>query len=136
MRAAVVGHIEWMEFVPVEEAPRAGEIVHADDSWEEAAGGGFDLHVVVNVVAPPAPPQSSSADEGNGKGNGTCNGNGACGTTPNGVFGAKMMWAYLPDFLAHGEPFEQRPPRRVGSRRRRRRTRAVAPRRRGPHACG
>ena len=40
MRAAVVGHIEWMEFVPVEEAPRAGEIVHADDSWEEAAGGG------------------------------------------------------------------------------------------------
>src|SRR5215210_736106 len=29
------------------------------------------------------------------------------GTTPNGVFGAKMMWAYLPDFLAHGEPEEQ-----------------------------
>jgi trehalose 2-sulfotransferase len=26
------------------------------------------------------------------------------GTTSNGVFGAKMMWAYLPDFLAHGEP--------------------------------
>jgi LPS sulfotransferase NodH len=26
------------------------------------------------------------------------------GTTPNGVFGAKMMWAYLPDFLAHDEP--------------------------------
>lgn len=26
------------------------------------------------------------------------------GTTPNGVFGAKMMWAYLPDFLAHAEP--------------------------------
>jgi len=29
------------------------------------------------------------------------------GTTPNGVFGAKMMWAYLPDFLEHGEPEEQ-----------------------------
>jgi trehalose 2-sulfotransferase len=26
------------------------------------------------------------------------------GTTPNGVFGTKMMWAYLPDFLAHAEP--------------------------------
>jgi LPS sulfotransferase NodH len=25
----------------------------------------------------------------------------ACGTTPNGVFGAKMMWAYLTGFLAH-----------------------------------
>ena len=29
------------------------------------------------------------------------------GTTPNGVFGAKMMWAYLGDFLAHGEPEAQ-----------------------------
>ena len=26
------------------------------------------------------------------------------GTTLNGVFGSKMMWAYLPDFLAHSEP--------------------------------
>lgn len=40
MRAAVVGHIEWIEFVPVEEVPRRGEIVHADESWEQAAGGG------------------------------------------------------------------------------------------------
>ena len=31
----------------------------------------------------------------------------ARGTTPNGVFGSKMMWAYLPDFLAHGEPGKQ-----------------------------
>jgi len=34
------------------------------------------------------------------------------GTTPNGVFGAKMMWAYLPDFLAHGAPEEQLGPLR------------------------
>lgn len=40
MRAAVVGHVEWMEFVPVEHVPRPGEIVHAADSWEQAAGGG------------------------------------------------------------------------------------------------
>src|SRR4051812_48257017 len=26
------------------------------------------------------------------------------GTTPNGVFGSKMMWAYLPDFLGHAAP--------------------------------
>jgi LPS sulfotransferase NodH len=31
----------------------------------------------------------------------------ARGTTANGVFGAKMMWAYLDDFLAHGGPEEQ-----------------------------
>jgi trehalose 2-sulfotransferase len=29
------------------------------------------------------------------------------GTTPNGVFAAKMMWAYLDDFLSHGSPEEQ-----------------------------
>ncbi|MGH3136967.1 MAG: PfkB family carbohydrate kinase [Gaiellaceae bacterium] len=40
MKAAVVGHVEWMEFVPVEHVPAPGEIVHAADSWEEAAGGG------------------------------------------------------------------------------------------------
>ena len=51
MRAAVVGHIEWMEFVPVEEAPRAGEIVHADDSWEEAAGGGSVAAVQLSKLA-------------------------------------------------------------------------------------
>jgi len=40
MRAAVVGHVEWIEFVPVEHVPRTGEIVGAADSWAEAAGGG------------------------------------------------------------------------------------------------
>jgi len=40
MRAAVVGHIEWMEFVPVEHVPRTGEIIGAEESWAEAAGGG------------------------------------------------------------------------------------------------
>lgn len=40
MRAAVVGHVERIEFVPVEHVPQAGEIVHASESWEEAAGGG------------------------------------------------------------------------------------------------
>lgn len=40
MKAAVVGHVEWLEFVPVEHVPRQGEIVHAEGSWEQAAGGG------------------------------------------------------------------------------------------------
>jgi ribokinase len=40
VRAAVVGHVEWMEFVPVEHVPQPGEIVHAEESWEEAGGGG------------------------------------------------------------------------------------------------
>ncbi|HLX32583.1 MAG TPA: PfkB family carbohydrate kinase [Gaiellaceae bacterium] len=40
MSVAVVGHVEWVEFVRVEAMPEAGEIVHALETWEEAAGGG------------------------------------------------------------------------------------------------
>src|SRR3954466_10211621 len=40
MKAAVVGHVEWIEFARVERLPTAGEIVHAEEFWEEAAGGG------------------------------------------------------------------------------------------------
>ena len=32
--------MEWVQFARVERVPRAGEIVHARDTWEEAAGGG------------------------------------------------------------------------------------------------
>ncbi len=40
MRCAVVGHIESVEFARVPHAPRTGEIVHADEVWDEPAGGG------------------------------------------------------------------------------------------------
>ena len=40
MRTAVVGHVEWVEFVHVQRVPRPGEIVHAEDSWAVPAGGG------------------------------------------------------------------------------------------------
>ena len=36
----MVGHVEWIEFARVEHLPTAGEIVHAEEFWEEAAGGG------------------------------------------------------------------------------------------------
>jgi ribokinase len=40
MRTAVVGHVEWVEFVRVARLPRADEIAHAIDRWEEPGGGG------------------------------------------------------------------------------------------------
>ena len=40
MRLAVVGHVEWCSFARVARLPAQGEIVHALDAWEEAAGGG------------------------------------------------------------------------------------------------
>lgn len=39
-RVAVVGHVEWAEFVRVEHMPAPGEIVHARERWEEPGGGG------------------------------------------------------------------------------------------------
>lgn len=40
MRLAVLGHVEWVEFVEVERVPLAGEIVHTSPLFAVAAGGG------------------------------------------------------------------------------------------------
>jgi ribokinase len=40
MRAAVVGHVEWIDFGRVDHLPAPGEIVHVSDSWQEPGGGG------------------------------------------------------------------------------------------------
>lgn len=40
MRAAVIGHVELVDFVRVERLPSAGDIVHARAAWSEPAGGG------------------------------------------------------------------------------------------------
>jgi ribokinase len=40
MRVAVVGHVEWVEFLRVARVPAPGEIVRASEAWAEAAGGG------------------------------------------------------------------------------------------------
>jgi ribokinase len=40
VRAVVIGHVEWVDFVRVESLPKAGEIVHASETWADAAGGG------------------------------------------------------------------------------------------------
>jgi ribokinase len=40
MRAAVVGHVEWVEFGRVDRVPTAGEIVHVSESWQLPGGGG------------------------------------------------------------------------------------------------
>jgi ribokinase len=40
MHAAVVGHVEWVEFLRVDHLPSAGEIVHATEWWTGPGGGG------------------------------------------------------------------------------------------------
>jgi ribokinase len=49
--AGVVGHVECIEFVPVEHVPSAGEIVHAGDTWEQAGGGGSVAAVQLSKIA-------------------------------------------------------------------------------------
>jgi ribokinase len=40
MRAAVIGHVEWTEFVPVERVPEPGQIARSPGGFTEPAGGG------------------------------------------------------------------------------------------------
>ena len=40
MKVAVIGHVEWCQFVRVNTLPKPGEIIAAQEVWHEAAGGG------------------------------------------------------------------------------------------------
>ncbi|MBV8733439.1 MAG: hypothetical protein JO321_13270 [Solirubrobacterales bacterium] len=46
-RLAVVGHVEWVDFIPVKHHPSPGEVMHAGDSFTRAAGGGGVAAVVL-----------------------------------------------------------------------------------------
>ena len=39
-RVGVVGHIEWVDFLPVPRFPRPGEVIHAEGGFLRAGGGG------------------------------------------------------------------------------------------------
>lgn len=51
VRCAVVGHVEWIEFAAVEHVPVSGEIVHAEETWEQAGGGGSVAAVQLSLLA-------------------------------------------------------------------------------------
>jgi ribokinase len=51
VRAAVVGHVEWVEFLAVEAVPRSGEIVATTESWEQAGGGGSVAAIQLALLA-------------------------------------------------------------------------------------
>ncbi len=48
MRVAVVGHVEWVDFIGVARMPERGEVLHAEGAFTRAAGGGG---VVAGVLA-------------------------------------------------------------------------------------
>jgi ribokinase len=51
VRVAVVGHVEWIDFVRVPSLPQPGDIVHADDAWAEPGGGGAVAAVQLSKLA-------------------------------------------------------------------------------------
>ena len=46
-RVAVVGHVEWVDFIPVEHFPAPGEILHARGAFARAGGGGAVVAVAL-----------------------------------------------------------------------------------------
>jgi ribokinase len=50
-KVAVVGHVEWVQFAHVAHVPRAGEVMHARDPFEEPAGGGAVVAVQLARLA-------------------------------------------------------------------------------------
>src|SRR5947209_13177263 len=46
-RIAVIGHVEWVDFIGVERMPSQGEVVHARGGFARAAGGGGVVAVVL-----------------------------------------------------------------------------------------
>ena len=51
MKVAVVGHVEWVEFVRVGRVPEPGSIVTAREVWAEPAGGGAVAAVQLRRLA-------------------------------------------------------------------------------------
>ena len=52
LKLAVIGHVEWVTFLKVDKLPIAGEISHAKDYFEDAAGGAavsaFQMSKLIN----------------------------------------------------------------------------------------
>jgi ribokinase len=46
-RLAVVGHVEWVDFIPITRMPRQGEVVHAEGAFARPGGGGGVVAVVL-----------------------------------------------------------------------------------------
>jgi ribokinase len=47
VRVAVVGHVEWVDFIEVARLPNRGEVLHAQEAFTRAAGGGGVAAVVL-----------------------------------------------------------------------------------------
>jgi ribokinase len=66
-KVAVVGHVEWVRFARVAHVPRAGEVVHARNPFEEPAGGGAVAAVQLARLAGAAVLLTSLGEDDHGR---------------------------------------------------------------------
>ena len=66
LSVAVVGHVEWAEFLKVPHLPEPGEITHVTDRWETAGGGGAVTAVQLARLAGRATFITALGDDGLG----------------------------------------------------------------------
>src|SRR5881227_641784 len=67
MRVAVVGHVEWVDFVPVPRLPRPGEVIHAEGAFTRAAGGGGVVAGVLAELGAEVDFYTALGDDGHGR---------------------------------------------------------------------
>ena len=67
MRTAVVGHVEWVDFVRVARLPRQGEILEPHESFAEPAGGGAVAAVQLARLAGECTFFTAVGDDENGR---------------------------------------------------------------------
>jgi ribokinase len=67
LKVAVVGHVEWVTFARVPHIPTPGEIVHAEDPFDEPAGGGAVAAVQLARLAGAAVLVTALGDDGHGR---------------------------------------------------------------------
>lgn len=67
IRVGVVGHVEWVEFIPVGHLPTPGEVVHAGESFTRAAGGGGVVSVVLAELGAEVDFYTALGEDDNGR---------------------------------------------------------------------
>ncbi len=62
-----MGHVEWIDFLRLEHLPTPGQIVHAQESWEEPGGGGAVAAVQLAKLAGGASFFTALGDDARGR---------------------------------------------------------------------
>ena len=66
-RVAVIGHVEWVDFLQLQAFPRQGQIVQADNAFLRAGGGGAVAAVVLAELGAEVDFYTALGDDANGR---------------------------------------------------------------------